>query len=184
MRTPTRSILAALIIAPAFAPLAAQTTRSVAVGRAAEARTSGGGGSVRLTAEEIAMIQTRIGTADAKVVAGDFRGARRILRDVVALQERGGGYSAPTLRRLANIEFSLNHPLAAAAILERAADVASAAGDPQFEVQALVDAMVVYGQEGRRNTARDLRPRIQRLLISPAISEEIRQKLARHLITD
>jgi hypothetical protein len=184
MRTPIRFVLAALVIAPAITPVAAQGNSSFSVAPRAEVRTRGTGGSVRLTAEEIAMIEQRIIVADAKVVAGDFRGARTILRDVAEMQARGGGYPAATLRRLANVEFSLNHPLAAAAILERAADAARAVGDPQFEVQALVDAMVVYGQEGRRNKARDLRPRIEGLLNSPAISEELRQKLARHLITE
>jgi tetratricopeptide (TPR) repeat protein len=174
-------IVAALVAAPSIRAIDAQDSRSSAI---APSRGGTGAGSLRLTGEEAALVAARTAQADEWTTVGRYRDARRALREILELQERGGVYTAPTLRRLANVEFSLERPLAAASILERAADAASAAGDPITEIQALVDAMIVYGQEGRRNRARELRPRIEALLNSPAIPEGLRLQLARHLITD
>lgn len=54
--------------------------------------------------------------------------------------------------------------------------------DPKTELQALVDASVLYLQEGQRAKARELRPRVTRLLESPAIPEAERRNIARALM--
>lgn len=135
----------------------------------------------RLTVEEEAMLAARIERADAFITQGRLTEARSILRIVIEDQERGAAYPAKALRRLANVEFALDRPVVAAGVLVDLANAAAAVADPQTELQALVDAMIVFDQNGRRSQVRELRPRIRRLLDSPAISEETRRGLARTL---
>lgn len=135
----------------------------------------------KLTPEEAARLDRRIEEASALTFDGRMIEARRILRSVVSEQERADAYPAVALRLLANVEFSLDRPIAAADILVRLADAAATAGDPNTELQALVDATVLYDQSGRRSVVRSLRPRIRGLLNSPAIPEATRQQLARRL---
>lgn len=135
----------------------------------------------KLTAAEEGMLARRIEEADAFVTQGRMTEARSILRGVIEDQERGDAYPAKAMRRLANVEFALDRPIVAAGVLVELANVAAEVADPQTELQALVDAMILYGQNGRKAQVRELRPRIRRLLDSPAISEETRRGLARTL---
>ncbi len=132
----------------------------------------------RLTAEEAAMITADIERARTFTLEGRMSEARRLLRDVVEKQERADAYPGAPLRMLANVEFGLNRPIVAAGILMRLADVAAEAGDPATELEALLDAGVLYGQAGRVANARELRPRVRALLNSPAIPEARRQAVA------
>jgi len=135
----------------------------------------------KLTAAEEGMLARRIEEADAFITQGRMTEARSILRGVIEDQGRGDAYPAKAMRRLANVEFALDRPVVAASVLVDLADIAAEVADPQTELQALVDAMVLYDQNGRRAQVRELRPRVRRLLDSPAISEETRRSLARTL---
>lgn len=183
MRTAIRLTLAALVVlVPSIATLGAQPGNTFGAG--VSGRSGSTSSSGRLNVEEIRIVATWVDDADRYAVAGRLQDARRLLREVLVIQRRGGAYTASTLRRLANVEFALDRPLVAARVLEEAAFAANAVSDPQTELEALVDAMLVYSQEGLPEKASGLRPRVRRLLESPAISEELRQKLARHLITE
>lgn len=188
MRAPIRlavSTLVALALAPSLSTL---STLDAQEGNTFGAGVSGPSGSTstsgRLNVEEIRIVASWIDDADRYTMVGRLQDARRLLREVLVIQRRGGAYTAPTLRRLANVEFALDRPLVAARVLEDAAFAANSMSDPQTELEALVDAMILYGQEGRREKVSALRPRMQRLLESPAIPEALRQKWARHLITE
>lgn len=132
----------------------------------------------RLTAEEAAMITADIERARTFAVEGRMSEARRLLRDVIDRQERADAYAGASLRMLANAEYGLNRPIVAAGILMRLADEAAAAGDPATELEALLDAGVLYAQAGRVAAAKELRPRVRTLLNSPAIPEARRQAIA------
>lgn len=134
-----------------------------------------------LTPEAEARIARRIDDAAGLMLQGGFADARGILRNVITEQDRAGAYPAVALRNLAAAEFALFRPVVAAGVLIQLADAAAAAGDPATELQALVDAAILFGQEGRSISTRALLPRIRKLLNSPAIPDAMRLELAGHL---
>ena len=179
--------VAALVLAASSSVLVAQSGQVAS----SERRTSRGLGAgtlgsattcclSKLTPEAELRIAGRIDEAWGLTLQGRMTDARRILRDVVTEQERAGAYPAIALRTLANVEYGLGRPVIAAGILVELADAAVTASDPATELQALVDATILFGQEGRTAPARALRPRIKKLLNSPAIPEATRRELAVH----
>lgn len=134
----------------------------------------------KLAPEAAARIARRIDEASGLTLQGQMSEARRILREVITEQEQADAYPAVALRMLANVEFGLDRPIVAARILIDLADAAAEAGDPPTELQALVDASILFGQSGQTSMRRSLRPRISKLLNSPAIPEATRLELARH----
>lgn len=179
MRTVIRLAITAVILTAALAPLTAQSPNVFGAGVGTRPAAAMG----RLSIDEVVIVTAWTEDADRYTVDGRLHDARRLLREVIAIERRGGAYTAPALRRLANVEFALNRPLVAASVLEEVAFAANAAGDPQTEIEALVDAMVLYAQEGHRSRAARLRPRAEQLLQSPVIPSELRERLARHLNT-
>lgn len=135
----------------------------------------------KLSLDEELVLVARISEADRAIVEGRFAEARTTLREVIDAQVSGGVYAAPALRRLANVEFALDRPASAAAVLEELAAAANRVGDPQTELTAIVDAMIIHAQEGRKQRVLALRPRALQLLDSPAIPVDTRRSLARHL---
>lgn len=138
----------------------------------------------KLTPEEAARIARDIEDAGALTLQGRMTEARRILREVIERQERADAYPAVALQMLANVEFSLDRPIVAAGTLVRLADAAATAGDPATELHALLDAAVLYEQSGRSALARSLRPRVRRLLNSPAIPQATREEVARRFVPE
>jgi hypothetical protein len=180
MRRSIRSTLVALLIVPAVSTAGAQALTTVSSAPRANVtelsccRSS-------LTVEEEKRLVARISEADRAMVEGRFIEARATLRQVIDAQVGGGVYPAPALRRLANVEFALDRPSVAASVLEELAAAANQVGDPQTELDALVDAMIIHAQDGRKSKALALRPRALQLLDSPAIPVDTRRSLARHL---
>lgn len=131
-----------------------------------------------LTEAEAARVAARVAAADALSLEGRLAEAKRLLQLALIEQKRGGAYPAVTLRMLANVEFALDRPVAAAAVLRQLAFEAARVADPETELRALVDALVIYGQVGRRASQRELIGRIQFLLASPGISDSTRKAYA------
>lgn len=127
-----------------------------------------------LTESEVARIAARVAAADAMMLEGRLAEAKRALQSALDEQRRGGAYTAGTLRMLANVEFALERPVAAAAVLRQLAVEAARFADPETELSALVDAAVLYGQIGRRPQREHLE-RIQFLLTSPGISDSTKK---------
>jgi len=184
MRHTVRSTILALALIPAVSA-GAQGSRTIAISEPAPATSpvipAGTSFRSRLSMAEEAKLTRRVEQADLLTIEGRFAEARTILRAVADEQKAGDSYPAAALRRLANVEFGLGRPMVAAKVLEELAKAASEVGDPTVELQALVDASILYGQEGRTGKQRELRPRLVRLLDSPAIPEETRRSLAAHL---
>lgn len=132
-----------------------------------------------LTDAEAARIASRVAAADAMMLEGRLAEAKRAYQVAIDEQRRGGVYTAVTLRKLANVEYALDRPVAAAATLRQLAVEASRVADPETELRALVDAAVLYGQIGIRTPQRELLERIRFLLTSPGISDSTRQAYAR-----
>ena len=181
MRAISRSLLAALALLAALGTADGQTRIVRADAAGPDPRDPLAAGRGPLTADEARTIARWLDESDAMVVVGRYADARRLLRTTRDLQVRAGANPTVTLRRLANVEFGLGNEVAAAGVLEELADAACEAHDPVTELQALLDATVLYGQEGKRTKVRDLQPRIRKMLASPAIPDAMRQSVTRHL---
>lgn len=120
-------------------------------------------------------------SADSLFAHGQLEIARRLLKEVVRSQEKVGVNPAATLRRLANIELAMDNTYAAATTLEDAAIAAERFDDPTTRLVALVDAMLLYVDLGRRDRQAELVKLIVPLLKSPAIPEATRLSVKRLL---
>jgi tetratricopeptide (TPR) repeat protein len=186
MRSITRLLVAVLAVAPATAGLHAQVRQVAATGAPVPAATPAAATPTanaaccrtKLSPAAIEAIERRMREGVALAESGQYAAAHRLLKRVLREQRTAGIYPAQALRQLANVEFALDRPVDAAGRLVELAHAAKAAGDPQAELDALVDASILYGQLGMRDARRALVPEIQRLLDSPVIPLEKRQELA------
>lgn len=181
MRPITRSLLTTVALLAAFPAADAQARLVRAGDPGPDPRDPLAAVRGPLTVDEERAVARSLDESDAMVVVGRYADARRLLRSARDLQVRAGAYPAITLRRLANVEFGLGNEVAAAGVLEELANAACAAHDPVTELQALLDATVLYAQEGKRAKVRELQPRVRKMLASPSIPDAMRVTVARHL---
>jgi len=134
-----------------------------------------------MTAEEETAIARRIEDATRMVVEGRLLDAKDTLEAVIREQRRARAYPKVALRHLANVRLALDRPLAAASTLTDLAREARRVGDSETELLATVDAAVLYLQLGRRTRARELMPRIETLLRSPAVPAATRRLVTEQL---
>lgn len=179
MRTISTVLVATLMLLPAIEVADAQELRATSPGVTAASRADRCCGT-RITAAETEVLAGRLREGVSLAEAGRLADARRLLKRVVRQQKAAGLYPADALRRLANVEYALDRPMAAAQRLEELAWIANNVGDPQTELDALVDASILYAQHGLRERQRALVPSIQRLLESPMIPVEKRREIAKY----
>lgn len=179
MRTISMVLVATLMLVPSPETTGAQALRATSPGTATTA-TADPCCRMKVTAAEAEALASRLREAVTLAESGRLADAQRLLKRVVREQKAVGIYPADALRRLANVEYALDRPMAAAQRLEELAWLASNVGDPQTELDALVDASILYSQHGLRERQRALAPSIQRLLESPMIPIEKRREIAKY----
>lgn len=130
---------------------------------------------------EEAAIAARIEDAMREAQEGHPDLAKKTLLAVVGDQQRAGAYPRRALRHLANVHLMLDDPMGSASTLKTLAREAAKVDDDETEVVALVDASVLYVQVRQPARARDLMPRIRRLLASPRVTDETRRTIAGQL---
>ena len=94
--------------------------------------------------------------ADSLFSAGQLEAARRTFKEIARAQTEIGANPAGALRRLANVELALDNTYAAATTLEDVAIAADRFDDPETQLGALVDAMLLYIDLGRRDRQSEL----------------------------
>ena len=176
--------LTLLLFALSAEPVIAQLpSRGVAVSMAARGATPTANSCCVSSATPATAARLDAGSAQADSLFADgrLRAARAVLAQIVREQSASAVSAVPRLRQLANVEFALGHPLAAARALERVADGAERVGDLAGRLEALVDASMLYVEAGRPRQARALVSAAQLLLRSPAIPDAARLSAARRI---
>ena len=119
--------------------------------------------------------------ADSLFSAGQLEAARRTFKEIARAQTEIGANPAGALRRLANVELALDNTYAAATTLEDVAIAADRFDDPETQLGALVDAMLLYIDLGRRDRqselVRQMRPLLKRAEIPEATRLSVRRLL-------
>jgi hypothetical protein len=118
---------------------------------------------------------------DERWRAYDLSGARRDLQEAVEIMRARDVYAGPTLEALAHVTFALAEPGRAAKVLVAASEEAARYGDLALQVSALFEASVLYSQQGDVAQAEELLGRVERLLSSRYVPEELKQQIRRRM---
>ena len=140
--------------------------------------------TARISARAVPDTQVAIDLAkrgDERWRAYDLPGARRDLQQAVEIMRANQVYAGPTLETLAHVTFSLESPTRAAKVLVEAAEEAARYGDVGLQVSALFEASVLYGQQGDAAHARELLGRVERLLSSRYVPQDVKESIRRRM---
>lgn len=140
------------------------------------AQSSAGFAATRATPAAIGGPSTGASVSEARQLAenGRLREARGVYKSVIDAKTAAGDYAGEALYGLANIEYALNNPRAAASVLDNLANEASRFGDPEMRLRALFESATLYRDLGEGAKVVERLPQIQTLLKSPVISEQTR----------
>lgn len=179
MRRPQISaVIAAIAIAGVALPAAAQS------GRVSASATYASAPSVRRDSVAFARAQQVAERADQRWHAYDLAGAKRDYMQAVEILRARQLYAGPTLVSLANVTFASESPLRAARVLVDAAEEAAAFGDLALQAQALFEASLLYEQGGDEGQAHRLLAQTRRLLQSPYLPADVKQKIERRIVEE
>jgi hypothetical protein len=118
------------------------------------------------------------------VEQGQFAAAERTFR-AVAVELRAVGKSpVAALRGLANVAYFRGNNRGAALALDELAAAASEYGDPEAQVNAVLDAALLYQELRDRPAVAARVVSLRRLLQSPALSASTRESINSRLIAD
>jgi len=120
--------------------------------------------------------------AQRLVETGQFRAAERAFRAIAERMKAEGKSPTVALRGAATTAYLRGDDKAAAQALDDLAASAAEFGDPETQVNALLDAALLYqGQHDQRAVTQRVAC-IRRLLESPVLSEATRQGIASRIV--
>ena len=171
------AMVAVVAVAAVAMPAAAQS------GRAAGSATYASAPSVKRDSIALARAQQAAARADRRWNAYDLAGARRDYAQAVELLRSRQLYAGPTLVSLAHVTYATESPLKAARVLVDAAEEAAAFGDLALQAQSLFEASVLYSEGGDPGQAGRLVEQTRKLLTSPYLPAEVKERIERRMIT-
>jgi hypothetical protein len=172
------ALVAAVAIVGVALPAAAQS------GQVSRSATYAAAPSVKRDSVAFARAQQVSERADRRWHSYDLAGARRDYTQAVEILRSRQLYAGPTLVSLAHVTYVTESPLRAARVLIDAAEEAAAFGDLALQAQSLFEASLLYEQGGDEGQARRLLEQTRRLLQSPYLPAEVKERIARRMITE
>ena len=175
---PSRAVLAvALGIAASGTPLLAQASAPVKLAAAIHVAPSG------KASDPIAAASTRLARADELVQRGRIAQASREYIKVAKMQRAQNVLPSEALWKLADLYNTYEQsPERTANVLVALAADAERLGDPQIEAKALLEATILYNKVGMPQKAHDCASRLDALLTSPRVSDELRQEAQQRIV--
>ncbi|MGH7545311.1 MAG: hypothetical protein ACREKI_03920 [Gemmatimonadota bacterium] len=125
-------------------------------------------------------VQAAIARGDALLEQEKHTAARKAYRNAAAISREEGDLPETPLRRLANAHYFQKDYRQAAKVLDTLAREAAAYGDLRVEAEAIVDAAWLYGKVGDRQKVSQRLARVERLLESPYLPEDVKQAIQQH----
>jgi len=116
-------------------------------------------------------------------LAGEDRAAHRKYHAVAKAQVAAGEFPGEALWQAAEVSHSQGRMARAARELDEVARQAREFGRPNLEVRALFEATYLHHQSGRNDLAQARLARVERLITSPEVSDEVRVMVATRLTT-
>src|SRR5690606_1338908 len=111
-------------------------------------------------------------------LAGNLRESLQGFTAIAAEQVESGFNAAQTYWKIAEVQNALGSQLRTARALDDVAREAGRYGDVELEARALFEAAVNYTAAKQHNTASNRMRRLDGLVQSPAISDELRARIA------
>ncbi len=175
--TPRIALAAMTILAASGQALSAQSTtsqQSVAVATAKNLP------STLSAVSDVA--RARLDKADQLSEQGKFSAAAREYAAVARLQQAEHVIPGEALWKLAGIHHGRKQYLRAAGVVRELAMIAERYGDPTLQAQALLESAILYQRGRQPELARASIERLEPLLHSPSIPEEVRNSLQNRII--
>lgn len=119
--------------------------------------------------------------ADEHLVRLQWKHARRLYREAAELRSEAGQSPVVALRRVANAYYFENRIERAAAVLDEIAAAAADYGDVVAQGEAYADAALLYGQAGKASEFNESIDRLKKVLRSPYLPVEQRERLQSRL---
>ena len=175
MNTPIRTTLAVILSLGASSSLAlAQTSAPRLAMATSQAATSA-------SAYDAAAVRARIARADELSLSGHISAARREYSTVAELQRSHNVLPAEAMWKLAELHHSEGSTRRTAAVLHELAMDAEQFGDPQLQAKALLEATVLYNKARMNDKAIECAKRLDLLMASPHVSNELRSEVQNRL---
>ena len=180
IKTPIRTAVAvALGIAASGTPLLAQASAPVRLAAVAATHTA----PVAKSSDPITAASTRLARADGLVQRGRIAQASREYIKVAKMQRAQNVLPSEALWKLAELHNTYERsPERTANVLVALAADAQRFGDPQTEAKALLEATILYNEAYLPEKARDCASRLDVLLTSPLVSDEVRREAQSRII--
>jgi hypothetical protein len=171
MKTPIRTTLAVVLSLSASSSLAlAQTS----VPRLALASVST---ATPANSYDPAAVRARIAHADELSLEGRVSAARREYNAIAELQRSNNVLPSEAMWKLAELYNSEKDDRRTATILHELAMDAERFGDPQLQARALLEATILYNKANMKEKAIGCASRLDLLMASPFVSDELRAEV-------
>lgn len=129
-------------------------------------------------------VQAALDRGDALLEQGELKRARSAYREAATISRTEGALPEEPLRRLANAFYFDRDYRWAAKTLDQLAREAATAGDLRVEAQAAIDAAWLYGKLGARREMVQRLARVERLLQSPLVPDEVKKTISEHRLPE
>lgn len=129
-------------------------------------------------------VQAAMARGDALFEQGKHTAARQAYQKAAEISRDEGDLPEKPLRRLANAHYFQRDYRKAASVLDALAREAATYGDLRVEAEAIVDAAWLYGKVGDRQRVNQRLARVERLLESPYLPENVKQTIQQHRLPD
>lgn len=129
-------------------------------------------------------VQAEIDRGDALFEQGKHTAARKAYATAAEISREEGDLPEMPLRRLANAHYFQKDYRHAARVLDLLAREAASFGDLRAEAEAVVDAAWLYGKVGDRQRVFQRLARVDRLLRSPYLPQDVKQAILQHRLRD
>jgi hypothetical protein len=173
---------ATLIIAAVVLGLAGATTAVEAQYASTQPVVTADAGSAR-AGYDPAAARASLDRAHELAMSGRFVEARNAYRAVADMQKSAGVLPGEALWQVAALEYGQGgrHRLRAAQVMDELAEQAAIYGDPALQARALIEATILYHQNRRNAEARTCLDKLEPLLQSPHLTQELREQIESRL---
>lgn len=129
-------------------------------------------------------VQAQMERGDDLFAQRKFSAARRAYDKAAEIARAEGLLPDKPLRRLANVYYFEGRFKSAAKVLDELAEEAAAYGELPTQVLAVVDAAWLHGKLGSKREVDRRLARVERLLASPYMPEEVRDRITTFRLGD
>lgn len=134
------------------------------------------------TTYDAAAVQARLQKAGDLLLEGHVSAARREYADIIELQRSHNVLPTEAMWQLAGLYNTEGSWKRTAAVLNELAEDAERYGNPQVQAEALLEATVLYDKARMPQEALACAKRLDSLMGSPFVTEELRQEVQRRII--